>query len=192
MHLLHVTSLEREEFHGASIPKYAILSHTWGEEVVTFAELPMAGAKQKIGFPKIQYTCAQAIKDGLDFAWIDTCCIDKRSSAELSEAINSMFPWYKESSACYVYLSDTEKGSSDMAQSRWFTRGWTLQELIAPMEVVFYDRSWQDMGTKRDLKGILSEITGIDRETLLSERAIQGRSVAERMSWGLAPTVYPS
>jgi hypothetical protein len=93
------------EFIGSQIPPYAILSHTWEDDEVTLRDLvPVTGEPpsptaldQKSGYRKIQRTCAQALlRGGLDYAWVDTCCIDKSSSAELTEAINSMFGWYRD------------------------------------------------------------------------------------------------
>ncbi|KAF4630848.1 hypothetical protein G7Y89_g7287 [Cudoniella acicularis] len=138
------------EFMGAQLPSYAILSHTWEEDEVTFQEFsdPQNATKKK-GFAKIEKTCDQARQTGIGYVWVDTCCIDKTSSAELTEAINSMFQWYAYSTVCYAYLSDLGDEDSvvdswggamiKFAQSCWFTRGWTLQELIAPKIVEFYD-----------------------------------------------------
>lgn len=118
------------------------------------------------------------------------CCIDKSSSAELSEAINSMFRWYQKAKVCYVYLSDYAKDSipaedddqSEFKHCRWFTRGWTLQELIAPMTIMFYSKNWDMLGNKRDLCGLLTKITGIESETLNSE-GLNRVSIARRMAW---------
>lgn len=142
MRLLHTTKLRIEEFmESQSKPYvYAILSHTWGEEEVTFQDMQGEVPIHKKGFSKLKNSCLQAKKDGYEYIWIDTCCIDKSSSAELSEAINSMYRWYKEAAVCYAYLSDVPSREiencwhhqSRFRQSRWFTRGWTLQELIAP------------------------------------------------------------
>lgn len=131
MRLLNVHTLKLESFFN-NLPPYAILSHCWEEEEVIFCDLADSeAAKTKQGIDKINKTCEQSAKDGLDYCWIDTCCIDKSSSAELSEAINSMFAWYKNSNKCYAYLSDVE-GPHDFHRSKWFTRAWTLQELLAP------------------------------------------------------------
>ena len=172
--------------------KYAILSHTWekGEEV-QYGELNNPGATGKRGWQKIRKTCQLALNDGCDFAWVDTCCIDKTSSAELTEAINSMFPWYSGSEICYTYLADYDASNPDanMSESRWFTRGWTLQELIAPAQVRFYDKSWNSFGTKDILSRQLSLITGIGLEILLAsknrslEEVLDQVPVARRMSW---------
>ena len=152
MRLLHTSTLELHEFYGEVIPKYAILSHTWGEGEVSFQELQKAKLDESSmlneskGYRKIKDCCKLAASDGWQYIWIDTCCIDKTSSAELSEAINSMYRWYGEAQICYAYLADVDSaGQNDpltmrrFERSRWFTRGWTLQELLAPDFLVFYD-----------------------------------------------------
>ncbi|KAK7420774.1 hypothetical protein QQX98_002578 [Neonectria punicea] len=166
---------------------YATLSHTWGDEEVTFQDLQQSGGKSKKGFNKIVSCCAQAKKDGIEWIWIDTCCIDKTNSAELSEAINSMYAWYQHSAVCYVFLEDVPPRipyfpNSEFRKARWFTRGWCLQELIAPAKVEFYANDWSDIGTKWSLHQTIKEITGIPREALL-ERHLDDYSVAQRMSW---------
>ncbi|MCJ1286389.1 hypothetical protein MMC26_005734 [Xylographa opegraphella] len=140
------------------------------------------------GYKKIKNCCKQAVSDGFDFVWVDTCCIDKSSSSELSEAINSMYRWYFNSQVCYTYLVDVpsngdpgSKGSA-FTRSRWFTRGWTLQELLAPESVIFYSQDWVNIGTKGSLQVIISERTGINFGSLLSGRPNQA-SVGQRMSW---------
>ncbi|KAB8291641.1 hypothetical protein EYC80_006441 [Monilinia laxa] len=148
MRLLNVITRKLEEFIGANIPKYAILSHTWGEEEVLFHDLSNPEHRYKKGYPKVEGCCQQAIQDGFHFVWIDTCCIDKSSSAELSESINSMYAWYEKARLCYAYLTDVPSGQdpyeddSAFRQSRWFTRGWTLQELLVPQAIVFFDKEW--------------------------------------------------
>ncbi|KAI1349672.1 HET-domain-containing protein [Xylaria sp. FL0043] len=148
MYLLDVHTRQLQEFIGNMTPPYAILSHTWGDDEVLFQDLADPRHKEKLGYRKIEGCCQQAICDGFDFVWIDTCCIDKRSSAELSEAINSMFRWYGEAKVCYVYLvdvfpeEDPHEPSSVFFNSRWFTRGWTLQELIAPHNLKFFYSNW--------------------------------------------------
>ncbi|KAN0094111.1 HET domain containing protein [Hyaloscypha variabilis] len=145
MRLIHSTNFELHEFIGSQIPQYAILSHTWGEEEISFQELQrnVPEVKEKKGFDKIRQCCRVAAEDGFEYAWVDTCCIDKTSSAELSEAINSMFRWYQRAEVCYAFLADVpsdedpQKEGSAFRKSRWFTRGWTLQELIAPAHVTF-------------------------------------------------------
>ncbi|KAI2777450.1 HET-domain-containing protein [Daldinia loculata] len=155
MRLLHVHTRKLEEFNGDSIPPYAILSHTWCKHEITFQDLLKWGPKILDGYAKIEGCCQQAAKDGLHYVWIDTCCIDKSSSAELSEGINSMFQWYKRSMVCYIYLADVSAEddpyelSSEFRRSRWFTRGWTLQETLAPMELVFFDKTWNQIQVGR-------------------------------------------
>jgi hypothetical protein len=269
MRLLNVSTREVEEFQGNDVPPYAILSHTWGGEEVTFHEMeaiaryrrsqqdpvvthmmpPPAGSpdamklmllstmlmafrgkrsrasrasalpaltngyetddddkshtrmvpsssphpfEHKAGYSKITYACGQAQKDGYRYVWVDTCCIDKRSSAELSEAINSMFSWYQRAAVCYTYLDDvyfddyTEgylTWKDHFSNSRWFTRAWTLPELLAPRKVVFYAKGWRLLGTKSSLVKSIEKITGIDELTLLDPKQIHNASVAQRMSW---------
>lgn len=126
-------------------------------------------ARSKKGYSKIEMTCKLAAADGLAYAWVDTCCVDKSSSAELTEAINSMFIWYKRAAICYVYLSDlnpSANASIALNECRWFSRGWTLQELIAPHNLSFFDRDWNFKGYKTDLSDKLATITGIDSTVL--------------------------
>ncbi|KAI2613364.1 heterokaryon incompatibility protein-domain-containing protein [Hypoxylon sp. NC1633] len=135
MRLIDVNTLEMREFFGRNIPPYAILSHTWGAEEVNFKEWKHRdnpSIQRKEGYAKILGACRRARAGGLEYVWCDTNCIDKTSSQELTESINSMFTWYHDSVVCYAYLSDVKPGGAVFAQSRWFTRGWTLQELIAP------------------------------------------------------------
>ncbi|KAH8902532.1 HET-domain-containing protein, partial [Coniochaeta sp. PMI_546] len=181
MRLLNVKTRKLEEFFDEFIPRYAILSHTWGADEVLYSHVQEGGYKG--GSAKVDGCCAQAAKDGLDYVWIDTCCIDKSSSAELSEAINSMFAWYRGSVVCYVYLVDL---TSAFAKSRWFTRGWTLQELLAPDNVVFFSASWSPIGRKLSKPRIrvLTTITGIPDSCLsASSKAFGEASVAQKMSW---------
>jgi len=110
MRLLDTKTLKFRDFYQIDIPPYAILSHTWGDEEVVFQEMSSRNQKLKKGFTKIKKTCDLAHEDGLDYAWVDTCCIDKSSSAELTEAINSMYQWYSEADLCYVYLEDLLSG----------------------------------------------------------------------------------
>ena len=133
------------EVFGYDIPRYAILSHTWGpaSEEVTFKDLIEGTGKEKPGYRKLTYCREQTVRDGLEYFWVDTCCIDKTSSAELSEAINSMWRWYVNSEVCYAYLTDVPEGTdlggddTTFTRSKWFTRGWTLQELLAPEKLCY-------------------------------------------------------
>ncbi|KAK1826963.1 heterokaryon incompatibility protein-domain-containing protein [Podospora conica] len=155
MRLLEVHCQKLEYFVGDDLPPYAILSHTWGEDEVLFEHIRDAPPtlKEIDGWKKVDYACTQAQQDDYDYVWIDTCCIDKSSSAELSEAINSMFKWYLRAATCYAYLSDVNDTIPEarFEQSRWFTRGWTLQELIAPSNVVFFDSTWKRITSRQEL-----------------------------------------
>ncbi|OBT70618.1 hypothetical protein VF21_10350, partial [Pseudogymnoascus sp. 05NY08] len=190
MRLINVDTFELEEFMDHRSTRYAILSHTWGKGEVTLGDMQrgLSRAEGLPGFEKIRGACRQAASDGFKFVWVDTCCIEKSSSAELSEAINSMFRWYSDAEICYAYLSDVAEvgdgpeAKSQFRNSRWFTRGWTLQELLASKKVIFYSREWVEMGSKEDFATTISEITGIDPEAL-GPLDITRFSVAERMSW---------
>ncbi|KAI0841476.1 HET-domain-containing protein [Hypoxylon sp. FL0890] len=183
MRLINVQTLELEEFIGNCIPRYAILSHTWGDEEVTFQEWQSPNRPcHKSGYQKVIEACRLTKNDNLKYLWCDTNCIDKTSSAELSEAINSMFSWYRDSSVCYAYLVDVFKGE-DFERSRWFTRGWTLQELLAPNAVYFLSSQWILLGSRDEMVGSISRVTGIGSEYLLDRKNLSGVSVAERMSW---------
>lgn len=178
--------VELSDQHGRP---YWILSHTWGGEEVTFQDMQdLALAKRKRGFGKIQATCRLALQHGISHVWIDTCCIDKSSSAELTESINSMFYWYQRAERCIAFLEDLAPGThtaseAELRPCRWFTRGWTLQELIAPRDVEFYDGGWNPRGTKRELIEVLRAITNIGRSVLRDPSSLHAVSVARRMSW---------
>ncbi|KAK7179586.1 HET domain containing protein, partial [Paraphaeosphaeria sporulosa] len=232
---LAITSFDDNE-----LPPYAILSHTWGadEEEVTFTDIVNNGGKDKPGYKKIRFCGEQASRDGLEYFWIDTCCINKENQAELSLAIDSMFRWYRNSARCYVYLSDVSSQTlntnpepnvhqsdlqisrwftwiwiflvvqpilrwypstirrfftlSDVCspqacecklqRSRWFTRGWTLQELLAPSVVEFFSREWCKLGDKISLKSEIHEVTAIPYEALEGAPLSQF-SVEERFRW---------
>jgi hypothetical protein len=182
------------EFYGKNIPQYAILSHTWGKdsEEVIFRDIEEGIGKEKdIGHEKLIFCGKQALRDGLKYFWVDTCCIDKSSSAELSEAINSMFNWYQRAAKCYVYLSDVsvkrnrvsnQGWQPEFKKSRWFTRGWTLQELIAPESVEFFSKEGNLLGDKNSMVEEISTITGIRVQALQGKHIFQ-LSFEERMSW---------
>jgi hypothetical protein len=194
MRLINTQTLRLEEFTDYQTPQYAILSHTWEAKETRFEDLSPTETLETKGDEKILNCCRRAAKDGWSYVWVDTCCIDKRSSAELSEAINSMFRWYQYSVVCYAYLCDVSPVSSllrgivggpgrdDIAKSKWFTRGWTLQELIAPQRVIFFSRDWREIGTKDEWSDWLSEITGIDKGVLMG-KSPECVPVAHRMSW---------
>lgn len=174
------------------IPAYAILSHTWGrdDEEVTFKDIhdDLELVKSKVGYHKIEFCGKQAASDGLKYFWVDTCCIDKSNNAELVEALNSMFRWYRNAAKCYVYLADISMSSSgnniDQAfrESRWFTRGWTLQELIAPSSVEFFSSDDKRLGDKKSLELQLFEVTGVALAALRGD-SLDLFSVEERMMW---------
>jgi hypothetical protein len=200
MRLLHYTSSgelawTKDLIGDDKIPSYAILSHTWDEgQEVTFDDLMKNIGKSKTGYDKIRFCASQAKRDGLYYFWVDTCCIDKSNNAELSEAIISMFRWYKNAERCYVYLSDVSSRPSGedsdahrkrkpvIRKSRWFTRGWTLQELIAPVSVEFFSKDGERLGDKRSLIETLHEITGIAVQAL-GGSPMTRFTVDERMRW---------
>ncbi|KAF2469396.1 uncharacterized protein BDR25DRAFT_334966 [Lindgomyces ingoldianus] len=186
------------QFCDEAIPPYAILSHTWGVDAdeVTFDDLTNGTGKDKPSYEKIRFCGEQAGLDNLEYFWIDTCCINKANKVELSQAINSMFRWYRNSTRCYVYLSDVPTASfrsnrrkklkkpweSDFQKSRWFTRGWTLQELLAPVSVEFFSHERKKLGDKQSLKEHICEITGIPNAAL--DGGLLSRfSDEERFSW---------
>ncbi|KAB5563322.1 heterokaryon incompatibility protein-domain-containing protein [Coniochaeta sp. 2T2.1] len=202
MIIINAHTLELETFMDESaMPPYAILSHTWGAEEVTMQEFQLCdqATRTKAGYLKIQKTCELAISTfGLNYAWVDTCCIDKKSSAELSEAINSMFRWYAQAKVCIVFLEDLdvdpftpclrENGytpTTAFERCRWFSRGWCLQELIAPQHgaLTFHDSSWRDIGSRHQLANYIRRRTGISQNLLEGDAELQDFSIAQRMSW---------
>jgi hypothetical protein len=170
------------------IPAYAILSHTWGndKDEVTSDDLKTSSYKTKAGYVKIRFCGEQAKRDGFHHFWVDTCCILRSSSAELQEAINSMFRWYQDSARCYVYMSDVSPAGLDWSQafknSRWFKRGWTLQELLAPSSVDFFSTEWQRLGDKTTLEQQIHEATTIPIAALRGAPMAQF-SIKDRMQW---------
>jgi len=186
-----------QDFVDDNIPKYAILSHTWGAETdeVTYKDMIDGIEKSKPGYNKIRFCGEQASVDGLQYFWVDTCCIDKLNFPEVSEAINSMFRWYRGAEKCYVYLSDVHAPISDennqsfeslwqsqFRKSRWFTRGWTLQELIAPVSVEFFSGEGRRLGDRNSLGQEIFEITGIPLDALQGS-PLSHFAVSERLSW---------
>ncbi|KAI1260946.1 heterokaryon incompatibility protein-domain-containing protein [Xylariaceae sp. FL1019] len=182
MRLINTRTFTVHEFAGDSDKDYAILSHTWGHDECLFQDMgDIEHCERRQGFRKIRYCCEQAVRDGLDWVWADSCCIDKTSTAELSEAINSMFRWYRQAIVCYVFLSDVVD-ASELPQSCWFNRGWTLQELIAPRNVQFYTRNWDLLGSKHSLQDTIASVTGIETIVLSSGNFAQV-CIAKRMAW---------
>ncbi|KAK7446256.1 hypothetical protein VKT23_014461 [Stygiomarasmius scandens] len=189
MRLLNTKTYKVVEFY-TDIPLYAILSHTWEKKEVTFQDIQnLRIAKRKAGWSKVQNACRHACEYTFDWIWIDSCCIDKSSSAELSEALNSMYQYYTDAEVCYVYLSDVSSKEnprdprSRFRSSKWFTRGWTLQELLAPMYAVFLDADWKEIGTRWSLRDAISAITTIPIEIFEGQKHIDDFSIAQKMSW---------
>ena len=178
------------------VPPYAILSHTWGpdKDEVTLDDIHTNHGQDKAGFAKILSCGQQAKRDGLAYFWVDTCCIDKRNVVELAEAINSMFDWYRDAQKCYVHLADVpapsnkrdhdgkETWEAAFLQSRWHTRGWTLQELLAPAIVQFFSQDWYLLGDKATLSRHLQNATGVPLAAL-SGMPLMEFTVEERMRW---------
>lgn len=189
MRLINTETLKLDQFFDSQIPEYAILSHTWERDELTYQDMQklVPHIQQKAGYMKAVDCCKLARAQGYKYIWIDTCCIDKTSSAELSEAINSMFRWYQNAKICYVYLpnvpcTDVPQTLSSFRESRWFKRGWTLQELIAPDSVEFYSKNWTYLGTKLSLRQTISEITGIEIR-VLEGASLQSICVGKKMYW---------
>ncbi|KAI1126974.1 heterokaryon incompatibility protein-domain-containing protein [Nemania abortiva] len=200
MWLIDTSTLKLRFVTEAEKGSYAILSHTWGEDEVSFEQFRnlspqswLDDEQRKKAFVKIAKTCELASQHGLPYAWVDTCCIDKTSSAELSEAINSMFRYYQNAAFCIALISDLPNApdgsglaahfESQFPRCRWLTRGWTLQELIAPPKVLFYDSSWAFRGSKHDWKPLLAKETGVDEAILVDSSGLRFIPVARRMSW---------
>lgn len=180
---------------GTRPASYAILSHTWGsdDDEVTFDDLKNKTGKNKAGYAKLRFCANQAKEDGLQYFWVDTCSINKANHAELSEAITSMFRWYQEATKCYVYLSDVSVGDDSQSvkrhtwetafqTSRWFTRGWTLQELLAPASVEFFSVEGRLLGNKQTLEGLIHGITKIPVAALRGT-PLSSFTVDERLQW---------
>ncbi|KAJ5740376.1 hypothetical protein N7493_000248 [Penicillium malachiteum] len=221
MRLINTKTLELEEFMDSQMPNYAILSHTWSTNEVSFQEMQGLSSEERAaltsnsdtevaaqttpstGYAKIKYTCQRARRAYMKYVWVDTCCIDKTSSAELSEAINSMMRWYENSEVCYAYLADVPLGvdleskESAFAKCRWLTRGWTLQELLAPKRLFFLASDWSHLCSRERVSILIGNITGVPL-SLLGPRepdsysaacdyslkaALNKFSIAKRMSW---------
>lgn len=207
MRLLNTETLELRFFMPSAVPDYVILSHRWNvqtSEECTLQDMtntpisnPESPARKKQGFQKIEGACRLARKYEYNWIWIDTCCIDKSSSAELQEAINSMWRYYAEANICYVYMADVRafvRGSTrwSFRKSEWFSRGWTLQELVAPVIVEFYAENWEPVGTKLERYEEIAKITGISTAVLVRSREFDTFSAAEKLSWAAHRTVTRS
>ena len=177
-------------------PEYAILSHRWGwsNTEVTYDDVLKGVGKDKPGYSKLKFCVEQAARDGLRLSWVDTCCINKADFTELNEAINSMFRWYSKATRCYVYLSDVPNPNDQLStaesafpKSNWFTRGWTLQELVAPASVQFFSSKGDLLGDKKSREVEIHQITGIPVEALQGQPLDQF-SVEERLTWAARRT----
>ncbi|KAK4201679.1 hypothetical protein QBC40DRAFT_197740 [Triangularia verruculosa] len=186
MWLVNVHSKCLEKFSADPTVRYAILSHTWGneDEELSFQDMQALDECDDTRRKKLDLCCEQACKDEIAYIWIDTCCIDKTNSVELHEAINSMFRWYQKAAVCYAYLPDVEGGRlNKFLDSRWFTRGWTLQELLAPQKMIFFGSQWTPLGTRSSMWETIAQATGIPHYILTGIASLQTCSVAQRMSW---------
>ena len=189
MHLLNTSTRKVQEFSPGQIPPYIILSHRWEDQEISYKDLtePKQDPSKLKGWTKLNSFCSLVRQDGWEWAWMDTCCIDRSSSADLSEAINSMYQWYEQAEFCITYLADISIVKDETGverkrfwESEWFKRGWTLQELLASREVFFCDRSWKAIGTKTRLKAYVSRATRISIRHLFTPLEA---SVAAKMSW---------
>nr|OQO32608.1 hypothetical protein B0A51_00172 [Rachicladosporium sp. CCFEE 5018] len=231
MRLLNTSTLQQEEFLDHRQVKYSILSHCWSQDrkdrEVTYQDFLAGTNREGQGWEKIKKCCEISKEDGYEWTWVDTCCIDKSSSAELSEAINSMWKWYSFSGRCYAFLEDCslelplpkicktpDFGLQDgprsafdvggewkktlshhelsqidaFAASRWFTRGWTLQELLAPKEVLFYTKRRELIGKKSEMAALIAHSSGIAEAYIKKPQRLYEASVAQRMSWAACRT----
>jgi hypothetical protein len=201
MRLIHVETHELREFNEPP-NEYAILSHRWiddqevrlqdWEAYVAKQEPTSSQVQYKSGFIKIQNACTQAKKRGLEWMWADTACIDKTNHLEVGKSINLMFSWYQFASVCFVYLHDTSNGNQHIEWTKdppvvrkmpeWFTRGWTLQELLAPSKVLLFDQDWNCLGDRRELAKVINKLTSIPLDVLCG-KDIRSYSHGERLSW---------
>jgi hypothetical protein len=200
MWLINTDTLKLEQFYDKNVPPYVILSHTWGQNELTFQDIQdlTPDVREKNGYRKVTEFCELAKRYDYEYAWVDTCSIDKSSSSELTEAINSMYKWYHNADMCIVYLEDYPppsvvmpplveakkfSKSHDLSGCRWLYRGWTLQELIAPEDVRFFDSSWNLLGSKSTMLDVISEMTRINKLVLNGVMKVSECTVAERFSW---------
>lgn len=184
MYLINTQTVRLKKISTQQRVRYVILSHRWTKKEVDFADINSKDFQLRLSSNKLQGAVKQARQDGYKYLWVDSCCIDQRSSAELSEAINSMYRWYQAADICYVYLQDldVDDWQESLGKSKWFTRGWTLQELLAPRKAVFYDSRWRLVGNKDILAEKLSSITGVPGKALRTGD-LNPYSVAQKMAW---------
>lgn len=190
MRLISITTLQLEEFFDP--PPYAILSHRWIGREITYEQFIDPSQKREPGYDKIAKFCAllqerpDYLSSHVEWVWVDTCCIDKRSSAELTESVNSMWQWYWNAQYCMAWLHDVHSSDKhELRASEWFLRGWTLQEMLAPIEVFFCDSQWRRLGTRTELCQALSNVSGVPAEFMRDNgrERVHWTSVAKRMSW---------
>lgn len=205
---------ELVERSGSQIPKYAILSHRCGDDEVNYEDVrdPTAferrlhgknsgmtfeddrdqSVRARKGYSKVVDAMRQAASHGYKYIWIDTCCIDKSNSAELSEGINSMYAWYQGAEVCYAILDEVPGRNAANFEVQfkacdWFERGWTLQELLVPKDVVFFGRlsegTWDMLGNRGSLQDLISSRTGIPTEYLRGSGNLHTANIAQKMSW---------
>jgi hypothetical protein len=229
MRLLRTKSYELFEANELPVPfpHYAILSHTWisPKDEITYQDIKRrkgdieSGIFKQKGWSKLTKYCERTAKDGWEWAWMDTCCIDKTNPADTQEAINAMFRWYQNAGVCYAYLEDMDTldllkdaelpedmdldeiiGSKNVANresflhtalnpffvnSKWFTRGWTLQELLAPHYLVFVDSAWRRIGTRENWAADIEKASKIEARhlTAFTPTDFKSCSIAMRLSW---------
>jgi heterokaryon incompatibility protein (HET) len=201
MRLINVRTLDLRKFNQHP-PRYAILSHRWIDEqeiclqdweVYVANQDPLSSQiKCKSGFIKIQNACIQAQKRGFEWLWADTVCIDKRDNSEVTKSVNLMFSWYQSASVCFAYMHEVSnnnqrlKWTEDNAVVRktpeWFTRGWTLQELLAPKKLLLSDQDWNCIGDRENCAQVITKFTGIPLSALCG-KDIQSYSYADRLAW---------
>ncbi|KAK7443556.1 hypothetical protein VKT23_015729 [Stygiomarasmius scandens] len=180
-HTLQLVEFDKDSF----VPPYAILSHTWIRRMEVLYDRfihPQGETFSKQGYKKIQAACKQARRDGICYIWIDTCCIKQGNHDDVAANITSMYAYYQNAEVCYVYLVDV-KGKWDIMSSKWFIRGWTLQELLAPRTVVFFNEDWQQIGGKHELRDDIHSLTTIPPTVISGEQSIQDVDVLTRMTW---------
>ena len=150
-----MNTFDLRKFVPTRIPQYAIASHRWCQDEDELSLDAIKGKHEgyqtKKGYMKLEgfVDFVKSHLQHIEWLWIDTCCINRNSDAELSESINSMYKWYANAEVCLAYLADVEaRDLNSFKQSEWFLRGWTLQELLAPRTVVFLARDWTILGHK--------------------------------------------
>jgi hypothetical protein len=193
---IRITLCDHAETEGSNV-RYAILSHCPQKDEVLFADMAdpdraySQETKGKQGFAKLEMCSRIALDHGLQYVWIDTCCIDKNSSAEISEAINSTFRYFAESELCIAYLDDLEDHTKDdyfLSRSTWFSESWTLPALVASGDLHYYSHNWKKLGSKASLSRQTSHVSGVTERVLVDPSALASICVSEKMSWAARRT----